>query len=101
MYKRQLSGFMAFGVSYSWAARKFNFILCLLIALAAWAIMVTIMMNAPHDLRIASLVAILSLIFAKFALPRKSGGAVPAPLNLYLRLISGAIFCRLYTSRCV
>lgn len=86
-----LSGFMAFGVSYSWAARKFNWIICLLIALVSWALMVALMMNAPHDLRVASFVTIFSLIFAKFALPQKNGGAVPAPLNLYIRLISGAI----------
>ncbi len=86
-----LSGFMAFGVSYSWAARKFHWLLSLLLALASWGIMVAIMMNAPHDLGVALMVAIVALVFAKFALPQKKGGALPAPLNLYLRLISGAL----------
>jgi len=86
-----LSGFMAFGVAYSWAARKFNWIISLFFALCSWAIMVAIMMNAPHNLGFAIMVAIISLAFAKFALPPKKGGALPAPLNLYIRLISGAL----------
>lgn len=86
-----LSGFMAFGVVYSWVARKFNWIISLFFALFSWAIMVAIMMNAPHNLGFAIFVAIISLALAKLSLPLKSGGAVPAPLNLYLRLISGAL----------
>ena len=97
---------LAFGVSYAWAATRYGWGICMIVAFVGYSIAVTCLNVWAPSLLAAAAAVVVALVAAKwlFPVPEQVSGLVPPPANdLVLRMIVGGllVFVVTYFSSCM